>query len=153
MLRIKDAVASVKFYTEHFGFQLLQKYDFPQWKFSLYFLAILPEGETCPEAGTEDAEKFLWSFKGVTLELTHNHGSEDDEDFKVNNGNEEPHRGFGHIAVLTKDVYAASAELENAGVKFQKKPDEGNMKGLAFVLDPNGYWVEICKRKADSPIN
>ena len=33
--------------------------------------------------------------------------------------------------------------------KFQKKPDEGRMKGLAFALDPDGYWVEIVPRTND----
>merc|ERR1711879_26789 len=33
------------------------------------------------------------------------------------------------------------------GVKFQKKPDDGRMKGLAFALDLDGYWIEICRRK------
>ena len=45
------------------------------------------------------------------MELTHNQGSENDASFAVNNGNEEPHRGFGHIAVMTPDVYAASEEF------------------------------------------
>lgn len=39
------------------------------------------------------------------LELTHNHGSEDDAAFAVSSGNVEPYRGFGHIAVMTPDVY------------------------------------------------
>lgn len=39
------------------------------------------------------------------------------------------YRGFGHIAVMTKDVYAACDKLESNGVLFQKKPDEGRMKG------------------------
>ena len=30
-------------------------------------------------------------------------------------------------------------------VKFHKKPDEGRMKGLAFALDPDGYWLEIVE--------
>lgn len=54
---------------------------------------------------------------------------------------------------MTKDVYAASAELEAQGVKFQKRPDEGRMKGLAFALDPDGYWVEIVKRSESSSIS
>jgi len=52
----------------------------------------------------------------------------------VNNGNVEPFRGFGHIAVMTRDVYAASAELEAKGVRFQKRPDEGRMKGVSYVV-------------------
>ena len=35
---------------------------------------------------------------------------------------------------------------EEGGVVFHKKPDEGGMKGLAFCLDPDGYWIEIIKR-------
>jgi lactoylglutathione lyase len=70
----------------------------------------------------------------------------------VNNGNVEPHRGFGHIAVMTRDVYAASAELESNGVKFHKRPDEGRMKGIAFALDPDGYWIETVRRADSSSV-
>lgn len=154
MLRIKDPLVTVPFYESHFGFQMIHKYDFPQWKFSLYFMAILPEGVTAPAPNTQESEAFLWNLpKGIsTLELTHNHGSENDASFAVNNGNEEPHRGFGHIAVMTPDVYAVSEELEAAGVKFRKRPDEGRMKGLAFCLCPDGYWIEIVKRGDSSPV-
>ena len=65
----------------------------------------------------------------------------------MSNGNVTPCRGFGHIAVMTPDVYAASAELEANGVKFQKRPNEGRMLGLAFALDPDGYWVSFLKHQ------
>lgn len=54
--------------------------------------------------------------------------------------------------MLSNDVYADCDELEKNGVKFQKKPDEGKMKGLAFALDPDGYWIELVKRNDESPI-
>ena len=85
MLRIKDPKISVPFYENHFGFKLIHKYDFPQWNFSLYFLTILPEGESFElTPGSKESEKFLWTMKGVCLELTHNYGSESDENYKVN---------------------------------------------------------------------
>lgn len=59
------------------------------------------------------------------VELMHDHGAENDPDLRYNNGNEEPHRGFGHLALLTDDVYKASEQLEKAGVSFKKKP--GNL--------------------------
>ena len=31
------------------------------------------------------------------------------------------------------------------GVNFIKKPDDGKMKGLAFITDPDGYWIEILQ--------
>lgn len=130
----------------------MNRYDFPQWSFSLYFLAILEEGETYPEPGTKESEEFLWTMKGTCLELTHNYGSESDPEFKVNNGNVEPYRGFGHIAVMTADVYQACEELEQHQVKFQKRPDEGRMKGIAFALDPDGYWIEVIPRSPASKV-
>ena len=38
-------------------------------------------------------------------------------------------------------------DLKKKGVEFQKKPDDGNMKGLAFIKDPDGYWIEILSAK------
>jgi len=147
MLRIKDPTVTVPFYEKHFGMKLITKYTFNQWKFSLYFMGLLRPGEVVPgEPGSVEANTFLWTYSGTVLELTHNHGTESDANCKYNNGNVEPNRGFGHVAFNTDDVYAASAKLDAEGVKFQKKPDEGRMKGLAFALDPDGYWLEIVKR-------
>lgn len=81
--------------------------------------------------------------------MTHNHGTEDDKEFSHHSGNTEPRKGFGHIGFLVDDVYEACAQLEATGVEFQKKPDEGGMKGLAFAKDPDGYWIEIIKRGQD----
>lgn len=33
--------------------------------------------------------------------------------------------------------------FEEHGVDFVKRPDDGRMKGLAFIKDPDGYWIEI----------
>lgn len=113
--------------------KLIHKYDFPQWKFSLYFMAIPPEGTVLPECGTKASEEYLWNLDYPVLELTHNHGSEDDDTFHVNNGNVEPFRGFGHIAVMTRDVDAACVKLEAAGAKFQKKPVSLKLFSFRFI--------------------
>lgn len=39
------------------------------------------------------------------------------------------------------DVFEACEKLEKAGCSFKKKPDEGRMKGLAFVYDPGKRLV------------
>eukprot|EP00596_Hydrurales_sp_CCMP1899_P008619 CAMPEP_0119043406 /NCGR_PEP_ID=MMETSP1177-20130426/21597_1 /TAXON_ID=2985 /ORGANISM="Ochromonas sp, Strain CCMP1899" /LENGTH=357 /DNA_ID=CAMNT_0007011415 /DNA_START=193 /DNA_END=1269 /DNA_ORIENTATION=+ len=151
MLRIKDPKITVPYYEDNFGFKLIHFYNFPQWSFSLYFLACLPADvkfDCIP--GTPESEKYLWSSDHTCLELTHNHGSESDANFCVNNGNVEPYRGFGHLAVMTPDVYSACEELDKKGVRFQKRPDEGRMKGLAFALDPDGYWIEVIRRNAEA---
>ena len=86
--------------------------------------------------------KWLANQSGL-LELTHNYGTESDSDFEgYHNGNSPP-QGFGHICVSVPDVYAACERFEKLGIEFVKRPDDGSMKGLAFIKDPDGYWIEI----------
>lgn len=138
MLRIRDPERSVAFYRDVMGMSLLDRYDFPALAFSLYFMGY-PQGEV----PTERAARIKWIFEQpALLELTHNWGTELDPDFEYHNGNAEP-RGFGHIGLSVPDVHAACRRFEQMGVEFVKRPDDGAMKGLAFVKDPDGYWIEI----------
>jgi hypothetical protein len=41
------------------------------------------------------------------------------------------------------NIQAACQRMEDAGYKFQKKLSDGRMRHIAFVLDPDGYWVEV----------
>ena len=124
MLRIRDPGRSIPFYTDLFGMTLVDTLDFPQYGFKLFFLATLPEGEKVEKPGTRKAHDYLWSIEGTALELTWNYGTENDESFKYHPSNEE-RDGFGHIAFNVDDVYEACEKLEQKGVTFKKKPDEG----------------------------
>ncbi|MCD9085835.1 lactoylglutathione lyase [Stenotrophomonas sp. SY1] len=140
MLRVKDIRASLDFYTRVLGFQLIDQRDFPDAAFSLYFLAYVPAGTQVP---ADDAARRLWmaGIPGV-LELTHNHGTENHDGPVYHDGNSDP-RGFGHICVSVPDIEAACARFETLDVPFQKRLSDGRMKNLAFIKDPDGYWVEI----------
>ncbi len=46
-------------------------------------------------------------------------------------------------AVSVPDIEAACQRFEDLGVTFQKRLTDGRMKNLAFIKDPDGYWVEI----------
>ncbi|XP_031484417.1 lactoylglutathione lyase [Nymphaea colorata] len=144
MFRIKDPKVSLDFYSRVLGMKLLKRLDFPEMKFSLYFMGY----EDTLVAPTDPAQRTVWTFsKKATIELTHNWGTESDPEFKgYHNGNTEP-RGFGHIGITVDDTYKACERFESLGVEFVKKPDDGKMKGLAFIKDPDGYWIEIFDLK------
>lgn len=94
------------------------------------------EGVLLPTPNSE--KKFDLSHPGV-LELTHNHGTESDPSFTgYASGNSDPGRGFGHIAVSVDDVEKACERFESLGVQFKKKPSDGKMRHIAFILDPDG---------------
>ncbi|MQL79341.1 hypothetical protein Taro_011792 [Colocasia esculenta] len=144
MFRVKDPKVSLDFYSRVLGMKLLKRLDFPEMKFSLYFLGY----EDPALAPADPTQRTVWTFgQKATLELTHNWGTETDPEFKgYHNGNSEP-RGFGHIGITVDDTYKACERFERLGVEFVKKPDDGKMKGLAFIKDPDGYWIEIFDLK------
>lgn len=140
MLRIKDPQRSLDFYSRVLGMRLLRRLDFAEGKFSLYFLA-MTKGEAVPE---DVAERQRYTFgRQSVLELTHNWGSEHD-DTQYHNGNKEP-RGFGHICFAVPDVQAACARFEALGVNYVKRLEQGSMRNIAFITDPDGYWIEIVQ--------
>ncbi|KAJ0518836.1 putative lactoylglutathione lyase [Helianthus annuus] len=144
MYRIKDPKVSLKFYSDVLGMSLLKRLDFPDMKFSLYFMGY----EDTSSAPKDPVERTEWTFgRKATVELTHNWGTEDDPKFEAyHNGNSDP-RGFGHIGITVDDTYKACKRFESLNVPFVKKPDEGKMKGIAFIKDPDGYWIEIFDTK------
>jgi len=159
MMRVKDGPATKEFYEKWFGMTAIRRADAPQWKFTNFFLASLEPQElnaamsldpVNQHAGGLDATsangltKVLWN---VCLELTWNHGTEKDADFKVHDGNAQP-QGFGHIGFLVDNIEQMCEDMEAAGVQMKKRPADGNMRGIAFVYDPNGYWIELIDRQA-----
>ena len=142
MLRVKDPGVSLDFYTRVMGMRVLRKLDFPEMKFSLYFLQVSADAAAAPE---DAGERTAWTFsqRGI-LELTHNWGTETDPEFKYHDGNAQP-QGFGHICFSVPDLDAAIAWFDGHKVTFVKRADQGKMKDVAFIKDPDGYWIEIVE--------
>lgn len=140
MIRIKAPEASLDFYTRVIGMQLLRKDDFEEHQFSLYFLGFVDKDEQVPE---DEAKRKQWvANRSGILELTHNHGTEDDPDAGYHSGNDEP-KGFGHLCISVPDFEAAIQWFDDNNVVYQKRPEDGFMKNIAFIKDPDGYWIEI----------
>ena len=139
---VKDMAKMEDFYTRVLGFTLVRKADFEQAKFSLFFLALVDDTAGIPD--DEDARREWLARQPGVLELTHNHGTESQDGPVYHDGNSDP-RGFGHICVSVPDVRAACARFEELGVTFQKRLTDGTMKSIAFIKDPDGYWVEIIQ--------
>ncbi|KAI6121839.1 glyoxalase I [Pisolithus sp. B1] len=142
MLRIKDPKASLAFYTEVLGMTLLRELNMGD--FTLYFLAYEDDNLSPDEKSSS-----VFARQGV-LELTHNHGTEKDPNFQgYASGNSEPGKGFGHIAITVANVEEACARFEKLGVSFKKRLTDGKMRHIAFILDPDGYWIEVVPHTLD----
>ncbi len=121
MLRVGNLEASLAFYTEVMGMQLLRRNDFPDGRFTLAFVGYGGEADN------------------TVLELTHNW---DTASYDLGSG-------YGHIAIEVEDVYAACDKIRAAGGKVVREPGP-MMHGttiLAFVEDPDGYRVELLGAK------
>jgi lactoylglutathione lyase len=98
MVRVTDVDASLKFYCDALGLEVLSRKDFPQGKFTLIFLAAPGDSE-------------------AQVELTHNWEPE-----SYTGG-----RNFGHLAYAVDDIYAACERLQQQGVTINRPPRDGRM--------------------------
>ena len=119
MLRVGDLEASIRFYCEVLGMQLLRRDDFPEGRFTLAFVGYGAESDH------------------TVIELTNNW---DTSAYPIGDG-------YGHIALGVDDIYATCAEITAKGGKVTRDP--GAMKHgttvIAFVEDPTGYKVELIQ--------
>lgn len=135
MLRVKDPKRSVEYY-EFLGMKLVNKMENPDANFDLYFLAY-----DSPKAASHGNH---WTDREGIIELTHNYGTEKDDNYKIHNGNDEP-QGFGHVCISVDNLQAACKRIEDAGYKFKKTLSQGRMRNIAFALDPDSMLDFDCR--------
>ena len=119
MLRVRDLDASLRFYTEQLGMKLLRRRDYPEGKFTLAFVGYCDEDE------------------GPVIELTHNW---DITSYDLG-------KGYGHIALGMRDIYAACEEFRRKGARVTREPGpmQDGSTAIAFLEDPDGYKVELIQ--------
>lgn len=117
MLRVADLEASISFYTDVMGMQLLRRHEFPDGRFTLAFVGYGPEEEN------------------TVLELTHNWDTDSYEHGTA----------YGHIAIGAEDIYATCERIKESGGKVVREPGpmQHGTTELAFVQDPDGYFIEL----------
>lgn len=98
MVRITDIDASLRFYCDGLGLQLLSRKESEAGRFTLIFLAA---------PGDEQAQ----------VELTYNWDPE------VYSGG----RNFGHLAYAVDNIYATCAHLQAQGIVINRPPRDGRM--------------------------
>jgi lactoylglutathione lyase len=98
MVRVTDLDASIAFYRDALGLELVTRRDVPAGRFTLAFLAA---------PGDPNAQ----------VELTYNWDPE-----AYTGG-----RNFGHLAYAVDDIYAACKRLQDHGVTVLRPPRDGRM--------------------------
>ncbi|MBT3065735.1 lactoylglutathione lyase [Rhodoferax sp. U11-2br] len=125
MLRVGNLQRAIDFYTQVLGMTLLRQSDNPEYKYSLAFLGF--EGGNPGQA---------------EIELTYNWGVE----------SYEMGTAYGHIALGVPDAKAACDKIRAAGGKITREagPVQGGSTVIAFVVDPDGYKIELIERAEGS---
>jgi lactoylglutathione lyase len=118
MVRVTDIEASLRFYRDALGLQVLSRRDHEQGRYTLVFLSA--PGDTTAQ-----------------LELTYNWPAADGTAETYTGG-----RNFGHLAYAVDDIYATCQRLAEHGVTINRPPREGRM---AFVRSPDGISVELLQ--------
>lgn len=49
--------------------------------------------------------------------------------------------------ISVDDLDAACSRFESLNVNWKKRLTDGRMKNVAFVLDPDGYWIEVIQNE------
>jgi lactoylglutathione lyase len=152
MLRVKEAQASLAFYCEVLGFNLVHHKEYPQVEFNAYFVA--PVDPASIPSDPKERLTFCMRTPGC-IELTWNYGTEKKEGKVYNTGNgdatgtqdgKEVRGGFGHIGITAPDVYNACKRFAELGCDFAKTPNSGGMKvrrrtrGTRLELEPREGW-------------
>jgi len=118
MVRVTDIDASLHFYRDALGLDLLSRRDSEAGRFTLIFLA-----------APGDAQ--------AQVELTYNWPDADGTAEAYAGG-----RNFGHLAYAVDDIYATCQRLTDHGVPISRPPRDGRM---AFVRSPDGVSVELLQ--------
>ena len=121
MVRVTDIEASLRFYRDALGLELLSRRDNEGGRFTLVFLAA---------PGDHSAQ----------VELTYNWPAADGTAEAYTGG-----RNFGHLAYAVDDIYATCQRLAEHGVTINRPPRDGRM---AFVRSPDGISVELLQAGA-----
>ena len=124
MVRVTDIEASLAFYRDALGLELLSRRDNEAGRFTLVFLAA-PGDHSAQVELTYNWPAAAGSVETVETVETYGGG-----------------RNFGHLAYAVDDIYAACKRLQQHGVLINRPPRDGRM---AFVRSPDHISIELLQ--------
>jgi lactoylglutathione lyase len=117
MVRVTDIEASLRFYRDALGLELLSRRDNEAGQFTLVFLAA--PGDTSAQVELT----YNWPKGGVAEQYSGG-------------------RNFGHLAYAVDNIYASCQRLMDHGVLINRPPRDGRM---AFVRSPDHVSIELLQ--------
>ncbi len=118
-IRVMNLERSIEFYQQALDLKESRRKDFPEHKFTLVFL----------KENSTDFE----------LELTYNYDQK--EPYVIGNG-------YSHLALYVDDLEGLHNKHKEMGLNpTELKGLPGNPPGYYFLEDPDGYHIEIIRKK------
>lgn len=118
MLPISDPERTLDFYLNALSMRLLRKNDYPEQRFTRYFVGYHDEAD------------------GAVLEFTHTWDASPSAVFE-----------FGHLGVEVDNAEQACLRVAQYSGTIVQPPHRPRSTVLAFVADPDGHVIEFVERK------
>ena len=126
MVRITDVDASLHFYCDLLGLEMVKAAKSEKGRYTNYFLC------------TPHDKQHYEDTRSPALELTYNW---DPEDYDYG-------RNFGHLAYKVDNIYEKCQQLMDAGVVINRPPRDGRM---AFIKSPDNISIELLQEGDSLP--
>jgi lactoylglutathione lyase len=123
MLRVRDLDASLRFYVEGLGMQVLERVEIEARRATGVFVGF----------NAEDVGRLLELTWYWDADQPYSHGT-----------------GYGHVGIATPDIAGTYARLEAMGASCVEPPSVvfPGAPARAFAKDPDGYDVELIEVRA-----
>ncbi|CAL5426474.1 unnamed protein product [Camellia sinensis] len=165
MFRIKDPKVSLDFYSRVLGMSLLKRLDFPEMKVSLYFM-----GYEDLTSAPRNAVDLIGVLRVILISKATIMGTQNlvalghigvnvDDTYKACGRFEhlgvefvkKPDDDKSYMMIVKAGCITKTLRMNSCVIIIDVKKHAmllaGKMKGIAFIKDPDGYWIEIFDLK------
>lgn len=141
-IRVKDPKVSIAFYQNMLAMKLLSQQEVPERKMTLYFLACTEDVLLDKNIKSIHNREWLWKRPYTLLELQHIWGTEADEGFNYQVGDD---TGFYGLDLRSRNLMPVIRACEHYDTEFTLNQANHSEPENVSLSDPDGFKLRVMK--------